>query len=205
MPPTGPFDGAMYRQLTAVDPYMDTPDDFVVEWSRARGVKLQDATSLLCKSPGGREPALAALTGARLFAVRARIRGDAFDAPHVFFFDAERRHLMTNWHTSRVVEFDDDDATSVQAARLADVPCCSSNMFVLSRGVENTLVLMGVWMRFTPRHAMRSWHIFSDCAHFFGLYKPANAVWRSTGTSSRAELWNVCARRADASTDGDAS
>ena len=26
---------------------------------------------------------------------------------------------MTNWHTSRVVEFDDDDATSVQAARLA--------------------------------------------------------------------------------------
>ena len=25
---------------------------------------------------------------------------------------------MTNWHTSRVVEFDDDDATSVQAARL---------------------------------------------------------------------------------------
>ena len=59
MPPTGPFDGAMYRQLTAVDPYMDTPDDFVVEWSRARGVKLQDATSLLCKSPGGREPALA--------------------------------------------------------------------------------------------------------------------------------------------------
>ena len=101
------------------DPYMDTPDDFVVEWSRARGVKLQDATSLLCKSPGGREPALAALTGARLFAVRARIRGDAFDAPHVFFFDAERRHLMTNWHTSRVVEFDDDDATSVQAARLA--------------------------------------------------------------------------------------
>ena len=51
--------------------------------------------------------------------MRARIRGDAFDAPHVFFFDAERRHLMTNWHTSRVVEFDDDDATSVQAARLA--------------------------------------------------------------------------------------
>ena len=101
------------------DPYVYTPDDFVVEWSRARGVMLHDTTSLLCKSPGGREVALAALTGPRLFAVRARITGDAFDAPHVFFFDAERRHLMTNWHTSRVVEFDDDDATSALAARFA--------------------------------------------------------------------------------------
>ena len=73
------------------DPFVDTPDNYVVEWSRARGVLLRDATSLLCKSSGGREPALAALRGARLFAVRARITGDGFDAPHVFFFDAERR------------------------------------------------------------------------------------------------------------------
>ena len=101
------------------DPFVDTPDDFVVDWSRARGVLLRDVTSLLCQSPGGRERALIALTGARLFAVRARIEGDGFDAPHVFFFDAERRHLMTNWHTSRVVEFDDHDATSVCAARTA--------------------------------------------------------------------------------------
>jgi hypothetical protein len=101
------------------DPFVDTPDDFVVDWSRARGVLLRDVTSLLCQSPGGRERALIALTGARLFAVRARIKGDGFDAPHVFFFDAERRHLMTNWHTSRVVEFDDHDLTSVCAARTA--------------------------------------------------------------------------------------
>ena len=100
------------------DPFVDTPDDYVVEWSRARGVLLRDATSLLCKS-SGREPALAALRGARLYAVRARIASDGFDAPHVFFFDAERRHLMTNWHTSKVVEFDDHDATTVWAARTA--------------------------------------------------------------------------------------
>jgi hypothetical protein len=43
------------------------------------------------------------------------------------------------------------------------VPCCSSSIFGLSRGVEKTLVLMGVWTRFTARHATRSWRIFSDC------------------------------------------
>lgn len=47
--------------------------------------------------------------------------------------------------------------------RLRLVPCCSSSIFGLSRGVEKTLVLMGVWTRFTARHATRSWRIFSDC------------------------------------------
>lgn len=47
--------------------------------------------------------------------------------------------------------------------RLRLVPCCSSSIFGLSRGVEKTLVLMGVWTRFT------AWHATTDHGAFFRI------------------------------------
>ena len=101
----------------AYDDEVDTPDWFMIAFATQHQVRLNNVTKLLDSSGVSREQALVSLT-AGYFIVRVRIVDAYGDVEfHTFYFDAYRRHLLNNWPTSKVVEFDAGDATSAEAAR----------------------------------------------------------------------------------------
>ena len=103
------------------DEFVDTPDWFAIYFASLHGVRLQLINAELdekARAAGkSRDEALVALTEG-YYIIRVRIVDSMGDHEfHAFYLDANRRHLLNNWPTSKVVEFDDGDAASAQAAR----------------------------------------------------------------------------------------